>query len=140
MSAPSSAKALQCVLVFQSCSSSAFIAQFHPQVGDSSPPWGKPMISTATTILSDRVQEHLRLVKYCLYHSQTLCRTPCFLIALMMADGLMLSNAPLMSRSVTTTNSFLWKPFLISFTVAERACSVDFPFINPNWSSCIGLL
>jgi hypothetical protein len=91
------------------------MAQFQPQDGLSSPPWGEPMIRVATTILSDKVQEHLLFVRYWLYMSHTFCLTPCFFMALIIADGFMLSKAPLMSNRVATTNSLPCRPFPIFF-------------------------
>jgi hypothetical protein len=47
------------------------MAQFHPQEGDRIPPCGEPMTRFATTVLSDRVHEHLLFVRYCLYMLHT---------------------------------------------------------------------
>jgi hypothetical protein len=83
------------------------MAQFHPQEGDRIPPCGEPMTRVATTVLSDRVHEHLLFVRYCLYMLHTFCLTPCFFMAFIISDGFMLSKAPFMSKRVVMTNSLL---------------------------------
>jgi hypothetical protein len=80
--APLLANALQWVFVFYRRVRSLFTAQFYPKEGDRIPPCGEPMTRVTTTVLSDRVHEHLLFVRYCLYMLHTFCLTPCFFMAL----------------------------------------------------------
>jgi hypothetical protein len=113
---PIISKSLAMGFVYLSFLSSLFMAQFQTQEGLSSPTWGEPMMRIGTTILSDKVQEHLLFVSYWLYMLHTFCLTPCFLKALIIADGLMLMKASLMSSRVATTNYLSCRPFSILFT------------------------